>query len=218
MTVRTVAFTLALAAFLWFFHLMVLITWQYVPIDFSAAFLRLKTDEIIWPHYQWAFFSHVYTSIFVLALGAPQFIKSIRDKYPRWHRVTGILYILLIIFVAAPTGLIMGYYANGGPWSQLSFCLQAILWWWFTWRAWRLALTRDWNGHRAFMLRSFALTLSAVSLRAWKWLIVALLAPPPMDTYRVVAWLGWLGNLLLVEAWLWRARTQDAGEVEKAMK
>jgi hypothetical protein len=54
------------------------------------------------------------------------------------------------------------------------------------------------------MLRSYALTLSAVTLRLWKWGIVAVFAPPPMDTYRLVAWLGWLGNLLLVEWWLWR--------------
>lgn len=198
---------LAIILFAWFTYLMALITWQYVPVNFSVAFLRLKQAEIALPYYQWAFFSHVYVSVFVLLLGGPQFISALRDRWPRAHRTTGKLYVLLILMIAAPTGLVMGWHANGGPWSQLSFCLQALLWWWFTWRAWRLALARNWSGHRAFMLRSFALTFSAVTLRAWKWLIVATLEPPPMDTYRVVAWLGWVGNILLAE-WIIRAQTR----------
>ena len=182
-----------------FAYLMFLITWQYIPIDFTVAFLRLKPEEIALPYYQWAFFGHVYTSILVLVLGGLQFSKRLRRLWHGFHRITGKIYVLLILGIAAPTGLIMGWHANGGPWSQLSFCLQAILWFWFTGRAWVLARRADWPGHRAYMLRSFALTLSAVSLRAWKLLMVALWAPPPMDTYRVVAWLGWAGNLVIAE-------------------
>ena len=193
--------------FLFFAYLMVRITWQYVPVDFGAAFLRLKTAEIALPYYQWAFFGHVYTSIFVLLLGGPQFIVPWRRRWPRVHRLTGRVYALLILGVAAPTGLVMGWHANGGAWSQLSFCLQAVLWWGFTWLAVRWVRAGDLAGHREWMIRSFALTLSAVSLRAWKWLIVWTLAPGPMDTYRVVAWLGWVGNLLVAE-WIIRARTQ----------
>lgn len=208
---RTIATTLTLAVFGWFVYLMALITWQYVPVNFGAAFLRLKEAEIALPYYQWAFFGHVYTSFFVLLLGGPQFVTALRARFPSVHRFTGMGYVLLVLLIAAPTGLIMGWHANGGPWSRLSFCLQAVLWWWFTWRAWRLAMLRDHAGHRAFMLRSFALTLSAVSLRAWKWVIVATLAPPPMDTYRVVSWLGWVGNIAVVEWWLWRERRGDGG-------
>ena len=178
---------------------MVLITWQYVPANFDVAFLRLKEVEIALPYYQWSFFGHVYTSIFVLAAGGLQFSKILRARWPSVHRRVGIFYVVLILFIAAPTGLVMGWHANGGPWSQLSFCLQALLWFWFTLRALMLARRADWRGHRAFMMRSFALTLSAVSLRLWKWALVSTLALPPMDTYRIVAWLGWVGNLMLVE-------------------
>ncbi len=193
-----------LVAFAYFTYLMALITWQYVPLDFNAAFLRLKSAEIRLPYYQWAFFGHVYTSIFVLLLGGVQFIGTVRRQWPRLHRKVGKVYVGLILLVAAPGGLIMGVHANGGWSAQLSFCLQAVLWLLFTWHAYTRARTGDWPAHRAFMLRSFALTLSAVTLRLWKWGIVAILAPPPMDTYRVVAWLGWLGNLLVVEIWLWK--------------
>lgn len=53
------------------------------------------------------------------------------------------------------------------------------------------------------MWRSYALTLSAISLRLFKWGIVTVLEWPPMDTYRAVAWLGWLINLVIVEIYLW---------------
>lgn len=50
----------------YFTYSMILITLQYVPIKFDEAFLNVKEDVIIYKHYQIAFFSHVFTSIFVL--------------------------------------------------------------------------------------------------------------------------------------------------------
>jgi hypothetical protein len=49
------------------------------------------------------------------------------------------------------------------------------------------------------MIRSYALTLSALTLRAWKWSITNTVELPPMDVYRAVAWLGWVPNLLIAE-------------------
>jgi hypothetical protein len=40
-------------------------------------------------------------------------------------------------------------------------------------------------------------------LRAWKWLLVLVFDPRPMDVYRLVAWLGFVPNLILAE-WLIR--------------
>ena len=62
----------------------------------------------------------------------------------------------------------------------------------------------DFVAHRAFMIRSYALTLSALTLRAWKWSINNSFELPPMDVYRAVAWLGWVPNLLLAEFIIWR--------------
>ncbi|KIX22172.1 hypothetical protein SY27_05815 [Flavobacterium sp. 316] len=53
--------------------------------------------------------------------------------------------------------------------------------------------------HQKFAIRSFALTLSAISLRLFKYIIVFLLQTPPMDTYRIVSWLGWIFNLVIAE-------------------
>jgi len=179
----------------YFTYLMALITLQYVPIDFSAAFLAVKEEEIKLTHYQIAFFTHVYTSIFVLIFGITQFSVYIRTKFAPLHRTLGKAYVALILLFAAPSGLIMGYYGNGGISSQISFCLLAVLWFWFTLKAYTSIRKRNFIAHKNYMILSYALTLSAISLRLFKWILSNTLELPPMDMYRIVSWAGWLFNL-----------------------
>jgi hypothetical protein len=54
--------------------------------------------------------------------------------------------------------------------------------------------------------------LSALTLRAWKYAINNTVELPPMDVYRAVAWIGWVGNLIVAE-WLIRR-----GEMSRAKK
>ncbi len=124
----------------------------------------------------------------------------------------GGLYLWVVLLLAAPSGLLIGLHANGGFWSQLAFCLLAILWFAFSWLAWRAAKRKDWTAHRDFMIRSFALALSAITLRMWKYALVALFQPRPMDVYRWVAWLGWVINLAIAEMiilYLHKQKTQS---------
>ena len=183
----------------YFGYLMVLITAQYFPLDFDVAFLKVKQDEIQLSHYQISFFTHVYTSILTLLLGFFQFSKTLRNKYPIVHRNIGKLYIGIIVLLAGPSGLVMGYHANGGIYSQISFCLLAVLWIYFSVMAYVYARKKNWTLHKNFIYRSYALTLSAISLRLFKWVIVGAFELPPMDTYKIVSWLGWIVNLVIAE-------------------
>jgi uncharacterized membrane protein len=185
------------SAFFYFAYLMIVITLQYVPIDFGAAFLAVKEEEIKLPLYQIAFFTHVYISIFVLIIGFFQFIYNLRKLFLPLHKVLGKIYIVLTLLFAAPSGLVMGYYGNGGTYSKISFCLLAILWFCFTLQAYLAVRNKQFHRHEMYMILSYALTLSAISLRLFKWLIVHTLELPPMDTYKIVVWLGWLFNLCI---------------------
>lgn len=178
---------------------MLQITLQYIPFDTDVAFLRIKQDYVQYAFYQWAFFIHAYTAILALPAGFTQFSSFIRIKMPRLHRWSGWMYALIILIFAAPSGLVIAYFANGGWTSQLAFCLLAILWFYFTLKAIQTAKKKDFIAHRNWMYRSFALTLSAITLRIWKYVIVWAFSPRPMDTYRIVAWLGWLLNLVIIE-------------------
>lgn len=185
-----------LAFFVW---LMARITIAYLPYNTDVGFLRIKQDYIDIDVWRTAFFIHVYMSIGVLLAGFTQFSEHIRTYYPRLHRIFGYIYAADVVFVTGPAGLLMGFYANGGLTSKASFVLLAIGWIVFTSLAVIKARNGDFIAHRDFMIRSYALTLSALTLRAWKWGINNSFDLPPMDVYRAVAWLGWVPNILLAE-------------------
>lgn len=165
------------------------------------SFLVLKgnslTDTI---HYRIAFFTHVYTSLFLVLIGLIQFWNH--NKLESYHKPLGMVYVAIILFLSAPSGLIMSFYANGGFWSKLSFVTLTFLWFVFTYLGYKYAKQKNWKKHQKMMLRSYALTLSAITLRLFKWIIVSTIMLPPMDTYKIVAWLGWTINLLIVEVYI----------------
>ena len=185
------------SALCYFIYLMVLITLQYVPIDFKVAFLIFKEEEIKQLYYQRAFFVHVYSSIFVLIFGITQFSQIIRKKFTFIHQLFGKMYVILILFLAAPSGFLIGIHGNGGISSQLSFCLLSTLWFIFTLLALIKIRKKEIKAHRNFMILSYALTLSAISLRLFKWIIVNTIELAPMDTYKLVVWFGWIFNLII---------------------
>ena len=187
---------------------MLLLSLPYLAFSDQVAFLRIKRSVVSIGWWKVAFYVHVFTSIFVLLAGFTQFSSRILQQYPILHRLMGRLYVVIILILSGPAGFLLAIKANGGWSSQLAFILLAVLWWGSTFLAWRRVVGGDIQSHRAFMVRSFALTLSAITLRAWKWLIVFLWAPPPMDVYRLVAWLGWIPNLLIAEWYLRRSRVK----------
>ncbi len=198
-TLTNISKAILLAVYCFFCWLMLKITLQYFPVNFDVAFLRIKQEYVALLHYKIAFYGHVVFSIFALLAGFTQFSSKIRSSYTHVHRTIGKVYIYTILFFAAPTGLVLGVYANGGWSSRLGFCLLAVGWFLFTGIAWKALKEKDYTKHQTFMIRSFALTLSAITLRIWKYLLVYLFAPRPMDVYQIVAWLGWVLNLAIAE-------------------
>ena len=191
-SLRIVGLVLLLAVYSYTFFLMLQITLQYLPIDTDVAFLSIKQDYIHMAHYRIAFFVHVFSAIFALLAGLTQFSKYIKQKAMGLHRKAGWLYAGITILAAGPSGLIIGIYANGGWTSQLAFCLLAVLWVVFTFIAIQKIRKKQIVSHRKWMIRSYSLALSAITLRAWKYIIVVLFHPKPMDVYVIVAWLGWV--------------------------
>jgi hypothetical protein len=189
---------LLLAFFCW---LMASITMAYIPYNTDVGFLRIKQQYIGIDHWRTAFFIHVYASMWVLFAGFTQFSKRLQKNQPKLHRTLGYVYVIDVLLITGPAGLIMGFYANGGLLSRIAFVSLAVLWIFFTAMAFVKAKQKNFKAHRNYMIRSYALTLSAITLRAWKYSITNTMTLPPMDVYRVVAWLGWVGNLAIAE-WL----------------
>ena len=186
------------------------ITLAYIPYKTDVGFLRIKQEYIDIDHWRIAFFIHVYASFWVLFAGFTQFSRKIQRNNPRLHRVLGYIYVIDVLMITGPAGLVMGFYANGGIFSRIAFVLLAGLWIFFTIMAFVKARKKDFKAHRRYMIRSYALTLSALTLRAWKYAIMNTMTLPPMDVYRVVAWLGWVVNLGVAEYIIYRSKMKMA--------
>lgn len=201
----------ALLALLWFSVLILRITLRYIPYSSTVAFLQIKQTEVeglSW--YLPVFYTHVYSAIFTLAAGFTQFRKELLRKAPRLHRQLGYGYVIAVLLFAAPSGFLMGLVANGGPVAEAFFMTLSVFWWFSTAMALRTARQRRFAAHRAWMIRSYALALSAITLRLWKLILVKAFAPAPMDVYVIVSGLGWVPNWLFAEWIIYRQRRKSA--------
>jgi len=198
-----------LTVFTVFFYLMMRITVQYIPINPDVAFLRIKQPEVTsFPEYLPIFYVHVYSSIFVLLAGFTQFNARILSRFPQIHRWNGRVYGYVVLLLSAPSGIYIGFHANGGILAKISFVTLGMLWFLFTWKGVRSIRQKKIAEHQNWMLRSFALAFSAITLRLWKVILVFLFEPNPMDVYTIIAWLGWVPNLLLVEYLITKKRNK----------
>ncbi|MCS3530128.1 DUF2306 domain-containing protein [Chryseobacterium sp. JUb7] len=191
--------TLLIIGFGYFFWLMLKITLEYIPLKPNVSFLMIKQSEVTArKEYLWFFYTHVYTSIFVLLSG---FLAILRKDFglKNFHRNMGKVYIFLILIFAASSGIYMGFFANGDFYSKISFIILGGLWWISTFKAYQFARQKKFKEHKQWMWRSFALTVSAITLRMWKVIIVYLFHPNPMDVYQIIAWMGWIPNIILIE-------------------
>lgn len=118
------------------------------------------------------------------------------------HRYLGRLYVLAVI-AGSLGGYYMAWHAYGGIISTLGLGILDTLWWSFTLLAVLHARSGDIAAHRRWMLRSFALTYAAVTLRLMSPFLSLYL--DPMTQSQLVYWLSWIVNLVLVQIWMSRS-------------
>ncbi|MCF6401968.1 DUF2306 domain-containing protein [Chitinophaga filiformis] len=197
---RRIAYYLFAAIILYTSWLMLLLSLPYTSFDRYVDFLMTKQLVYHIRHWRISFYVHVFTSVIVLVAGLLQFSNYLLKKYPGLHRRSGKIYAIVILLFSGPGGLVMGFYANGGLPARISFVLLGSLWLLTTFLGWRYALQRRWRLHTGMMIRSYALTLSAISLRLYAFLIGTFNLPlHPVQAYILISWLSWTLNLLIAE-------------------
>jgi uncharacterized membrane protein len=172
----------------------------YLGFEPGIDFLTTKSAETNADGlFRLGFYVHITSSLWVMAAGLPQFFPRFWRERRGLHRTLGKIYVGSILALAAPSGLILALYANGGLVAKTGFTLQCIVWWLSTWQAYRTARQRQWPQHTDWMLRSYLVTLAAMSLRLESFGLFYLFHTKPIETYLTVTWLSWTGNLLLAE-------------------
>jgi uncharacterized membrane protein len=149
-------------------------------------------------HARLAIYAHVFASAVALALGPFQFVTRLRATHSGLHRWSGRLYLGLGVLVGGIAGLFVAFSAFGGPLARVGFVCLAVAWLVSGIKAYQAIRSQDVVSHRRWMVRNFALTFAAVTLRFW--LPGMIVSGVSMDVaYPVVAWLCWVPNVLIAE-------------------
>lgn len=147
---------------------------------------------------------HVAGSVVALVFGSLQFIPALRRGARPPHRWTGRVYVLGCL-IGGGAGLILAFGSWAGPIATAGFSSLAVLWIAVNILGWRAAVHGRLAEHRRWMIRSWALTLAAVTLRLYLPLVMILELPLP-HWYRAISFLAWVPNLVAAELWLRLAR------------
>ena len=178
-----------------------LVSFRFLILGLPVAFGDLAEHL---PDRWWSFVLHVVAAPVALFFGALQFMPGIRARRPIWHRWSGRLYVAAVM-VGGLSGLVLGFNSLGGPVASAGFVLLAVFWMLFTWQGLRMARARRYVEHRQWMIRSFALTFAAVTLRLY--LVLFGLAGFEYAAAAVyLGWICWVPNLLFAQWWLRRAQ------------
>ncbi len=168
---------------------------QYLTLDPEVFFPQQRS---VFLDHTTGILVHIIGSMLATIIGPFQFLPgSITARYLKLHRWMGRTYLIGVLF-GGLGGLYMAPLAHGGFPARLGFALLAIAWLYSGFMAYRHIRARRIQLHRQWMIRNYALTFAAVTLRLW---LVSLQGAGVgfTDAYVTVAWLCWVPNLIFAE-------------------
>ncbi len=148
------------------------------------------------------FVVHAVSASLALVLGPLQFVPAWRVRFPALHRWVGRACVLSIA-VAWLSSLPLAVNAMTGTVAAAGFFALGLAWIVATGMGLARALQRRFAEHRRWMLRSFALTAAAITLRIYLGASMAADIDVAVS-YPFIAWLCWVPNALAAEWYLRR--------------
>ena len=182
---------------------------EHFTLQPDVGFLKAKQEVVHNEVWRTVFYVHVFSAVLTLMAGFTQFSSYILQEHKKLHRFMGRFYVFNVLFVNFPAGMLLAFYANGHLPSKIAFIILDSLWFWFTLKAFLEIRKGNIKKHKEFMIRSYALTFSAITFRTWKIILTSLFVVDPATLYMIQAWLGFVPNLLFAE-WLIRKRSGSA--------
>ncbi|MBO0992669.1 DUF2306 domain-containing protein [Bacillus sp. SD088] len=133
--------------------------YPYLTLDPAKSRVAITSTTIQYP----VLVTHIALAFIALVAGFLQFVDRIRLKNPRLHRNIGRTYVVSV-FISGLLAFVLYFYDENFT-KALAFLVLAIAWLFTTLKAYRKAIQRHYDEHRKWMIRSFAITLVAVSAR-----------------------------------------------------
>ena len=147
----------------------------------------------------WRAAGHFFGGGVALLVGAVQLNAGLRFRRPSVHRLLGRVYLGCVL-IGGVSAALLAPSSLGGIAAHFGFGMLAVLWVGTATLAVARARAGDYVAHRAWMIRSYALCLAAVTLRLYLPLF-EVMGVPFEAGYPAIAWLCWVPNLVVAE-WL----------------
>jgi hypothetical protein len=170
--------------------------------SFSKDFSFIEERSFLFSNniYNSSFYIHIAAGATGIATTLIQFSRYLLKRSRAIHRWSGRIYVFVVSFLGAPTGLYMSFFAKGSIWERSLFMFMAA--WWFITTLYGLTtiLQKNILAHRIWMMRSYAMALTAVTFRVFH-IFFYMLDWEHLENYEISLWISVIGNMLLAE-WL----------------
>jgi len=172
---------------------------SYFDFDTTRHFLGAKQDMVhnrIWLS---AFYVHLFFGAVATLTGIPLFFPRIVAFRSRLHKQLGRIYVFSILLLGGPTGLYLAFFAEGGSPATIGFILMSAAWIIPTYMAVAKIMKGDIQGHYNWMIRSYCMTMSGVTLRLLTPVGSRYIGFDENTNFILSAYVPWMFNILLGE-------------------
>lgn len=153
--------------------------------------------------------THIIAGALFMLLGPLQFVKRIREKHLRFHRISGRIFIFCC-YVIGITAFILAFTTPIGKENETAVAsLFAVLFLFTITKALNHILKKEVSLHREWMIRAFAIGLAISTIRPIVGMFFAFSHLSPKEFFGIAFWLGFTLHLLIAEVWINYTRGQN---------
>jgi hypothetical protein len=168
--------------------------------SFSKNFSFIEERSFLFQNgfYNACFYTHITAGALCIFTSLIQFSRYILKKSKAIHRFSGKIYVFVVLFLGAPTGLYMSFFAKGSYWERALFMFMAS--WWFITTLYGLSTIHKRNviAHKIWMMRSYSMAMTAVTFRVYH-IFFFLMGWGHLENYELSLWISVVGNMLFAE-------------------
>src|SRR5690606_11816735 len=124
---------------------------EYIIPDFSKGFLAGKRN-VFDGVFKWGLYGHIILTPLLLLIASVLIFFSFEKNFKKTHRVLGIFYVFVVLFIDGPCSFILAINANTLS-AVIPFVMLTFLWIYYTYRALVFAKQKDFNRHKQMMIR-----------------------------------------------------------------
>jgi len=147
-------------------------------------------------------FLHMLPGALFMILGSLQFVKSIREKYPRFHRRSGWVFIVCGYMIGISAFIMSFLVPIGGVNEGAATVLFSVFFLIALTMALVSIMKRRIGLHREWMLRAFAIGLAVSTIRPIVGLFFAFSGLAPQQFFGTAFWIGFTLHLVIAEGWI----------------